>query len=58
MLRYIRCSNAWIDTLTELRDNHDAYIIVDGLVIRIDESGIETVLGKLEGESDEIQSLC
>ena len=58
MLRYIRCNNKWIDTLAELRDNHDTYIIIDGLVIRIDISGIETVLGKLEGESDEIQSLC
>ena len=58
MLRYIRCNNKWIDTLAEQRDAGITYIVIDGMVIAIDAVGNEDYIGKLEGESDEIQSLC
>ena len=54
MLRYIRCNNKWIDTLTEQRDSGITYIVIDGMVIAIDAVGNETALGVLQGEKDEI----
>lgn len=52
MSRYVKVNNKWIDTLIELKENHIAYIVIDGYVIAICEDGSEDTVGRLEEESD------
>ena len=57
MKRYIKVNGNWIDTLTEQREKHHTYIVIDEYVSLIDEEGNEDVIGQLEDETDDIMSL-
>ena len=57
MKRYIKVNGNWIDTLTEQREKHRTYIVIDEYVSLIDEEGNEDLIGQLEDETDDIMSL-
>lgn len=57
MKRYIKVNGNWIDTLTEQREKHLTYIVIDGYVSLIDEEGNEDLIGQLEDETDDIMSV-
>lgn len=51
MLRYIKVNNQWIDTL-EAQKAGITYMVIDGNVTTMDNYGVETYLGRLQGERD------
>ena len=53
MMRYIKVNNRWIDTLSEQRDFHVIYMVIDNKVHAIIDNGDETITGLLQDESDE-----
>ena len=52
MLRYIKVNNKWIDTLKAQKEGL-TYLYIEGAIIVVDEDGIETEIGQLQGESDD-----
>lgn len=51
MLRFIKVNNQWVDTL-EAQKAGLTYMVIDGMVITMDNYGVETYLGHLQGERD------